>query len=84
MDSPGHSAQYCSYTFMENTTKKILCIITKDKRMTNRKSTNLEKACFLEGLRFLRQNRIKVVEVITDAHIQITSVMSKCFLLLSC
>lgn len=28
MDSPGHLAQYCSYTFMELETKNILCIIT--------------------------------------------------------
>lgn len=37
MDSPGHSAQYSSCTFMEYTTKKILCIITMDKRMTDLK-----------------------------------------------
>lgn len=43
MDSPGHNAQYCTYTFMENSTKQILCVITMDKRMTDRKSTNLEK-----------------------------------------
>ena len=77
MDSPGHSAQYCSYTFMENTTKKILCIITMDKRETGRKSTNMEKACFLKGLQFLQQKGVKVVEVITDAHVQITALMSK-------
>ena len=46
MDSPGHSAQFCSYTFMENETKKILCVINMDERVTERKSTNLEKACF--------------------------------------
>lgn len=43
MDSPGHNAQYCTYTFMENSTKQILFVITMDKRMTDRKSTNLEK-----------------------------------------
>lgn len=50
MDSIGHNAQYCTYTFMENSTKQILCVITMDKRMTDRKSTNLEKACFVKGL----------------------------------
>jgi hypothetical protein len=77
MDSPGHSAQYCSYTFMEYTTKKILCIITMDKRMTDLKSTNLEKACFVKGLQFLLDRGLKVVEVVTDAHIQVASIMSK-------
>ena len=32
MDSPGHTAQYCSYTFMEMEIKKILSLITMDKR----------------------------------------------------
>ena len=76
MDSPGHSAQYCSYTFMEYTTKKILCIITLDKRMVDKKSTNLERACFVKGLEFLLSKDMKIVEVVTDAHLQISSLMS--------
>ncbi|XP_052097349.1 uncharacterized protein LOC127732344 [Mytilus californianus] len=79
MDSPGHCAQYCSYTFMEYTTKKILCITTMDKRSTDRKSTNLEKACFLKEMKFFKDKGIKVVEVVTDAHVQIASVMKKEF-----
>jgi hypothetical protein len=59
MDSPGHCAQYCSYTFMVNVSKKIVCIITMYKRATEKKSTLLEKACFLKGLQFLREKRIK-------------------------
>nr|XP_022344857.1 uncharacterized protein LOC111137607 isoform X2 [Crassostrea virginica] len=77
MDSPGHSAQYCSYTFMEYTTKKILCIITLDKRMVDKKSTNLERACFVKGLEFLLSKDMKIVEVVTDAHLQISSLMKK-------
>lgn len=77
MDSPGHSVQYCSYTFMEYTTKKILCIITMDKRTTDLKSTNLEKSCFVKGLQFLLNRGLKVVEVVTDAHVQVASIMSK-------
>lgn len=77
MDSPGHCAQFCSYTFMEYNTKKILTIVTMDKRMTEKKSTNLEKACFLKGLRQLLDKNMKVVEVVTDAHIQVESLMSK-------
>lgn len=77
MDSPGHNAQYCTYTFMENSTKQILCVITMDKRMTDRKSTNLEKACFVKGLQFLLQNDIQVIEVITDEHLQISALMKK-------
>ena len=76
-DSPGHSAQYCSYTLMENETKKILTVHTIDKRMTDRKSTNMEKAGFQTALNELLEKDINVKEVVTDAHLGIGSVMSE-------
>ncbi|XP_021339633.1 uncharacterized protein LOC110440829, partial [Mizuhopecten yessoensis] len=79
MDSPGHCAQYCTYTFMEMDTKKILCIVTMDKRMTDRKSTNLEKACFLKGLQFLLGRGMKIAEIVTDAHVQVEALMRREF-----
>lgn len=48
MDSPGHCAQYCTYTIMENESKKILCILTMDKRMTGKNSCTLEKSLLPE------------------------------------
>lgn len=77
MDSPGHSAQYCSYTFMEMNTENILCFVTMDKRQTDRKSTCLEKACFVKGLQYLLAKNVNIVEVVTDAHVQVESYMSK-------
>ena len=77
MDSPGHTAQYCTYTFMENETNTILCIIIMDKRMTGGKSSVLEKACLKKGLQFLLEKGVQVVEVVTDAHVQIEALMSK-------
>ena len=77
MNSPGHSAQYCSHTLMEMGTKKILCIVTMDKRVTDRKNTNLEKVCFEKGMQTLKDNGLKIVEVVTDAHLQIGALMSK-------
>jgi len=77
MDSPGHSAQYCSYTFMEFTTKTIFCIITIDKRQTDGKNTTLEKACFVKRLQYLLGKHVYIVEIVTDAHVQIESYMSK-------
>ena len=71
------TAQHCSYTFMVNVSKKIVCIITMYERAPEKKSTLLEKACFLKGLQFLRGKRINVVEVITDARTQIAYLMSK-------
>ena len=44
---------------------------------TDRKSINLEKACFMKGMEFFKDKGITVVEVVTDAHVQIASVMSK-------
>lgn len=79
MDSPGHCAQYCTYTFMEMDTKKIVCIVTMDKRMTDKKSTNLEKACFLKGLLFLLGKGLKIAEIVTDAHVQVEALMSKLY-----
>ena len=75
MDSLGHTAQYCSNTFMKRETKKILCLITMD--MTDKKSTNLEKACFQKVLKFLIWKGLKIVEIVTDAHVQVGTWMSK-------
>lgn len=76
-DSPGHSAQYCSYTLMDNDTKKILTIHTLDKRMADRKSPNMEKAGFQAAMDELLEENVNIKEVMTDAHLGIGSIMSK-------
>jgi ribonuclease HI len=48
-----------------------------DKRETEKKSTNMEKACFLKAMEELRERDVAVAEVVTDAHLQIGAVMSK-------
>lgn len=77
MDSPGHCAQYCTYTFMEHDTHKILRIITLDKLMTRGKSAVLEKACFQKALQFLLHHNMKIVKIVTDAHVQIEALMRR-------
>lgn len=77
MVSPGHCAQYCTYTFMKHDTHKRVCIITLDKRMNGGKSAVLEKACFQKGLQFLLHHNMKIVEIVTDAHVQIEALMRK-------
>lgn len=47
-----------------------------DKRVTE-KSSDLEKACFIKGLNFLLDKQLKIVEVITDAHIKDVSIISE-------
>lgn len=81
MDSPGFCAQYCSYTAMDNATKKILTVISMDKRQAELKSTNLEKMAFKRVLEEL-QEKVRVVEVVTDAHLGIGALMSKILFLI--
>ena len=66
---------------MEDDTKKILSCLTLDKRMAGRKSTNLEKLCFVKSMKELKDKTVNVAEVVSDVHMQITSVMSKCYIL---
>ena len=77
MDSPGHCAQYCTYTFMDNETKKILSVKTLDKRETERKSANLEKVGFIRGIQEIQDKGLSITEIVTDAHLQIGAMMSK-------
>ena len=77
IDSPGTCAQYCTYTVMEDKTKKILSCLTLDKRETGGKSTNLEKLGFLKTMTALREKGVNITEVVTDARMQISSLMSK-------
>lgn len=62
---------------MENTTKKILSLITLDKRTTDRKSVLMEKVGFERAMQQLQNENIEIEEVVTDAHLGITSIMSK-------
>jgi hypothetical protein len=48
-----------------------------DKRQTTGKNTTLEKACFVKGLQYLLWKHVNIVEIVTDAHVQIESYMSK-------
>lgn len=77
MDSPGHCAQYCTYTVMEDQTKNILSLKTLDKWETEKKSTNLEKAGFVKCLQEIQEKGLTVKEMVTDAHLQTGAMMSK-------
>ncbi|XP_069139069.1 uncharacterized protein [Argopecten irradians] len=77
MDSPGYNAKFCSYTVMENDSKKILSLVTVDKRETEKKSCLMEKAGFQKVMRELSRDGMSVKEVVTDAHSQIGAFMKK-------
>ncbi|KAK7877295.1 hypothetical protein WMY93_031987 [Mugilogobius chulae] len=72
MDSPGFSAQYCTYTLGDNDTKKIMSIQQKDKRECHRISTTMEKEAFIQSFNQIRQE-VNLAEVCTDAHSQISA-----------
>ena len=78
MDSPGHCAMYATYTMMDEATGRIMAIKCIDKREVDGKSPNMEP----EGLRRILQNLqgvgITILEVVTDAHVQIPPILSKC------
>ncbi|XP_059912256.1 uncharacterized protein LOC132461222 [Gadus macrocephalus] len=74
-DSPGHSAQYCSYTTMELDSKEIVYVATIDKRQTNWNSNIMEKEGFIQTVEKLT-HEIKVVEFCTDAHVQIGALLN--------
>lgn len=62
---------------MDNKTKNIISVKTLDKRETEKKSVNLEKAGFLRCLQEIQDKGLTVSEVVTDAHLQIGAMMSK-------
>ncbi|KAL0966027.1 hypothetical protein UPYG_G00289710 [Umbra pygmaea] len=65
MDSPGHCAQYCTYTTMEKETKEIISIVTIDKRETQGNSVIMEKVAFVRTFDQLLQE-VKLTEICTD------------------
>nr|XP_055044376.1 uncharacterized protein LOC129430825 [Misgurnus anguillicaudatus] len=75
MDSPGHCAQYCTYTTIEQESRDIVHIVSVDKRETNRNSVILEKECFIRTMDALLPE-IHVTEVVTDAHPQISALLN--------
>ncbi|XP_069108222.1 uncharacterized protein [Argopecten irradians] len=77
MDSPGHSAQYCTYSLMELDSNKIMSIVTVDKRETGKVSTVMEKLGFKRALEDLLSKNVKIAEIATDQHMQISSLMKK-------
>lgn len=75
-DSPGHSAQYCTYTVMTHDTHDIVDLVVVDKRQVDLKSTNMEKLALKTLMERLRTSLL-IKELVTDAHPQISCMMSK-------
>ena len=63
---------------MEHTTHNILCSVVVDKREVGLKSPNMEKLGLERALDELKSLGFNIVEMVTDAHIQVPPVLGKC------
>ena len=54
----------------------IISIVTVDKRQTDRKSVAMEKYAFIKTFDRL-MGELNIKEIVTDAHVQIASLMRK-------
>ena len=61
---------------MDNESKDIIAIVTVDKRQTERKSVIMEKEAFIRTMDLL-MTEVNLKEICTDAHVQISALMSK-------
>jgi hypothetical protein len=78
-DSPGHCAQYCTYSFADMESQAILQMNIVDVReVEGRKSNNMERVAFEKGLDTLLQSTVVVKEIVTDGHLHIVALMSEC------
>lgn len=77
-DSPGHCAQYCTYSFADMESRHILSLNIVDVRQVKgRKSNNMERVGFEGGLNELLESAMQLKEVVTDGHLEISALMSK-------
>lgn len=65
-DSPGHTARYCVYTLMEESSKLLVDLEVVDKRETGGKSAAMEKLALSRLLRRLK-DVIAISHLVTDA-----------------
>ena len=77
-DSPGYSAQFRTYSFMDTRTNKIVSMEVVDSREADDKSVNMEKIGFTRALDdVITKCDQPVAEIVTDQHTQIRALMSE-------
>ena len=77
MDCPGHTANFCTYTMMNQQDKKILALEIVDKREVELKSGRMEALGFEKAMTDFQPAGLTVLEAVTDAHLMISCIMSK-------
>ena len=69
-DSPGHSAKYGSYSFMELNSNKVIDIqLVQVNEVKN--SAGMEIEGFKRGLHFLKDKGLSIKRIVTDRHVQV-------------
>ena len=76
-DSPGKCAKFCTYSLMESESNVILHFENVDKREVDLQSPNMEREGMIRSLDFLKEKRLKVVELITDSSSSIAKTLGK-------
>ena len=75
--SPGHCAQYCTYSFTDMETQTILNMNIVDVReVKGRKSPNMERIGFERGLDEILTSKMVIKEVVKDGQLEIDALMS--------
>lgn len=69
--------QFCTYTTIDHDTKDIVSMVQVDKRETELKSTNMEKLGLKKTLVEVQEAGLTLSELVTDAHVQIASMMGR-------
>nr|XP_054598020.1 uncharacterized protein LOC107391653 isoform X3 [Nothobranchius furzeri] len=72
---PGLSARYCTYSAVENDSKKIVSLVNLDRRETQLSSVAMERMGFIRTLDRLTQE-LQVLEICTDARSQISALFN--------
>ena len=83
-DSPGLSAQYCTYSLADMADNAILQVNIVDVREAAGKSNNMERIGFERALDKILTSAISIKEVVTDGHLEIGALLSKYMLVSSC
>ena len=76
-DSPGHSAQYCTYSLADMNEHAILQMNIVDVREAAGKSNNMERIEYERGMDKLLTSPISIKEIVTDSHLEIAALMGK-------
>ena len=76
-DSPGHSAQYCTYSLADMQDRAIVQVNIVYVREAAGKSNNMERIGFERGMDALLASPMILKEVVTDGHLEIAALMSR-------